>query len=60
MLFYVDIANNNASLCTMELNINDESGCKRQNRGFFPTNIPFQALHQTLQTTKIKFEKLLG
>ena len=48
MLFYLDfeclvniliLPNNNASLCTMELNINDESGCKRQNRSFFPTNI---------------------
>ena len=47
----------------MELNINDESGCKRQNRSFFPTNIPAKHYIRRYkqQGEKLKkTEKLLG
>lgn len=42
----------------MELNLNEEITCKRQNTASCPTNVS-QALYQALQPTKMNFEKLL-
>ena len=41
-------------------NFNEEITGKRQNHSFLMNKFTFYALYQTLQTTKLNFEKLLG
>ena len=53
---FVNIANY-ASLCAMELNFSEEITCKWQNHSFLFNKYTSQASYQTLQTTKINFEK---
>ena len=58
IFFFVNITNC-ASLCALEINVNEKITCKRQDHSFI-SNDTSQALSQTLQTTKMNFEKLLG
>ena len=44
----------------MGLNINKEITWKRQTHGFLFNKYTSQALYETLHTTKINFQKLLG
>ena len=53
---FVNIVNY-ASLCAMELNLNKEITCKRQNQSFLFNKYTSKALYQTLQTTKMNFSK---
>ena len=57
-IFFVNIANC-VFLCALELNVNEEITCKRQNHSFVSNKYGSQALYQTLQTRKANFEKLL-
>ena len=50
----------NIALCAMKLEVNKEVTCKRRNHSFLYKEYTSQALYQTLQTTKMHFEKLLG
>ena len=56
---FTNIANYTSS-CHIELNINREITWKWQNHGFLSNKYTSQALYQTLLTTKMNFEKLLG
>ena len=58
LIFFVNITNC-ASLCALEINVNEKITCKRQGHSFI-SNDTSQALSQTLETTKMSFEKLLG
>ena len=51
---FVVIANF-ASLCAMELKVNEETTCKRKKHSFFSNKCTFHALYQTLQTTQKNF-----
>ena len=44
----------------MELNLIKTITCKWENHSFLSNKYTSQALYQSLQTTKINFEKLLG
>ena len=55
--FLVNITNC-ASLCALEINVNEKITCKRQAHSFISYRYTSQALSQTLQTTKMNFEKL--
>ena len=44
----------------MEINVQEEITCKRQNNNFLSNNIFPKLLYKTLQTPKVNFEKLLG
>ena len=48
------------ALCAMKLEVNKEVTCKRRNHSFLYQECTSQALYQTLQKTKTRFEKLLG
>ena len=41
-------------------NVSERISCKRQNYSFLSNNYSSRALYQTLQTTKLNFEKRLG
>ena len=56
---FVVIANY-AFSCAMELNVNEEITCKRKKHSFFSNKYTSQALYQTLQSTQMNIEKLLG
>ena len=48
------------ALCAMKLEVNKEVTCKRRNHSLLYKEYTSQALYQTLQTTTMHFEKLLG
>ena len=50
----------NIASCAMKLEVNKEVTCTRRNHSFLYKEYTSQALYQTLQTTKMHFEKLLG
>ena len=56
---FVVIANF-ASLCAMEVKVNEETTSKRKKHSFFSNKCTFHALYQTLQTTKRTFKKLFN
>ena len=51
---------NYASSCAMELNLDKEITCERQNQSFLFNKYTSKALHQTLQTKKVNLEKCVG